>query len=340
MPGGESTRTVLIAFGANLCVALAKTVAAIISGSASMVAESAHSWADTGNQVFLLIASRRSARPADDRHPMGHGREAYVWSLLAAVGLFVVGAAVSVWHGISDLIHEPRSHEDYRIAYIVLGIALMFEGASFLQAVRQLRGEAAQFDRDLLEHALQTSDPTTRAVFAEDSAALVGLLIALAGIGLHQITGVAAWDAIGSILVGVLLAVVAVVLIDRNRRFLTGEPPTSQLYAAAKAQLAALPEVDKVRFLRLEFIGPKQLFLVGSVDLVGDDTESHIAHRLRRLERELETNPLIADALLTVSDPDFEDGRADDAGRGTSPAEERGNPNQPSRRCGVRHEPR
>jgi len=147
---------------------------------------------------------------------------------------------------------------------------------------------------------------------------LLGLpvAIALAGIGLHQITGVAAWDAIGSILVGALLAVVAVVLIDRNRRFLTGEPPTSQLYAAAKAQLAALPEVDKVRFLRLEFIGPKQLFLVGSVDLVGDDTESHIAHRLRRLERELETNPLIADALLTVSDPDFEDDRADDAGEG------------------------
>ena len=107
-----------------------------------MVAESAHSWADTGNQIFLLIANRRGARPADARHPMGHGREVYVWSLLAAVGLFVVGAAVSIWHGISDLLHEPGGHENYLIAYIVLGIALLFEGASFLQATRQLHDEA------------------------------------------------------------------------------------------------------------------------------------------------------------------------------------------------------
>ncbi len=307
LPAGESTRTVLFAFAANLCVALAKTVAAVISGSASMVAESAHSWADTGNQIFLLVANRRSARPADTRHPMGHGREAYVWSLLAAVGLFVVGAAVSIWHGVSDLLHEPGGHENYVIAYVVLGIALLFEGASFLQATRQLQDEAAVYDRDLLEHALATSDPTTRAVFAEDSAALIGLVIALAGIALHQLTDNAMWDAIGSILVGVLLAVVAVILIDRNRRFLTGEPASSEIYAAAEQRLADMPDVEKVRFLRLEFIGPKQLFMVGSVDLVGDDAESNVARRLRTLERELEQNPLIADALLTVSDPDFED---------------------------------
>ncbi|HEY5840331.1 MAG TPA: cation transporter, partial [Mycobacterium sp.] len=268
LPAGDSSRTVRVAFVANLCVALAKTVAAVISGSASMVAESAHSWADTGNQIFLLIANRRGARPADARHPMGHGREVYVWSLLAAVGLFVVGAAVSIWHGISDLLHEPGGHENYLIAYIVLGIALLFEGASFLQATRQLHDEAQTYDRDLLEHALATSDPTTRAVFAEDSAALIGLVIALAGIALHQLTDNAMWDAIGSILVGVLLAVVAVILIDRNRRFLTGEPASSEIYAAAEQRLADMPDVEKVRFLRLEFIGPKQLFLVGSVDLV------------------------------------------------------------------------
>ena len=238
---------------------------------------------------------------------MGHGREVYVWSLLAAVGLFVVGAAVSIWHGISDLLHEPRGHENYLIAYIVLGIALLFEGASFLQATRQLHDEAQTYDRDLLEHALATSDPTTRAVFAEDSAALIGLVIALSGIALHQLTGNAMWDALGSILVGVLLAVVAVILIDRNRRFLTGEPASSKVYAVAEQRLADMRDVEKVRFLRLEFIGPKQLFLVGSVDLVGDDTESNVARRLRSLERELEKDPLIADALLTVSDPDFED---------------------------------
>ena len=307
IPAGESTRTVLVALGANLCVAVAKTVAAVLSASASMLAEAAHSWADTGNQVFLLIANRRSIRPADVRHPLGHGREAYVWSLLAAVGLFVVGAAVSIWHGITELIHQSGGPENYVIAYAVLGIALVLEGSSLLQATRQLHTEAEYFDRELLEHALATSDPTTRAVFAEDSAALIGLAIALICIALHQITGNPVWDALGSILVGLLLAVVAVILIDRNRRFLTGEPASSQIYAAVARHLAELPDVQTVRFLRLEWIGPKQLFLVGSVDLTGDDAESTVAHRLRLLERQLEAEPLIADALLTVSDPDFED---------------------------------
>lgn len=306
-PAGESTRTVLIAFGANLLVAGAKSAAALISGSASMVAEAAHSWADTGNQVFLLIANRRSARPADRTRPMGYGREAYVWSLLAAVGLFVMGAAVSIWHGITELLHEPGGHEDYLVAYVVLAIAFVFEGASLLQAVRQLRREASTFDRDLLEYALDTSDPTTRAVFAEDSAALIGIVIAAAGIGLHQLTGIAAFDAVGSILVGVLLGVIAVVLIDRNRRFLTGESGSAELHDAAVTTLEQLPDVQKVRFLRLEFIGPKQIFLVASVDLMGDDVESHVARRLRAAERELERNPYVADALLTVADPDSED---------------------------------
>lgn len=305
--GGESTRTVLVAFGANFLVAVAKTVAALISGSASMVAESAHSWADTGNQIFLWIANRRSARPADKARPMGYGREAYVWSLLAAVGLFVMGAAVSIWHGITTLIHEPTGPEDYLVAYLVLGIAFVLEGFSWLQAVRQLRSEAREFDRDLLEYALATSDPTTRAVFAEDSAALIGLLIALCGVGLHQLTGIAAFDAIGSILVGVLLGVIAVILIDRNRRFLTGESGSAALHDAAVMRLLELPDVQAVRFLRLEFIGPKQIFLVASVDLVGDDIESSVAYRLRAAEREIERNPYISDALLTISDPESED---------------------------------
>jgi Co/Zn/Cd efflux system component len=173
-----------------------------------------------------------------------------------------------------------------------------------LQAVRQLRAEAHRLDRDLPMHALETSDPTVRAVFAEDAAALIGIVIATAGITMHQLTAVAAWDAVGSILVGVLLGVVAVLLIDRNRRFLTGEPGSADLREAAVARVQQLPDVAAVRYLRLEFIGPKQLFLVASVDLTGDDAESSVARRLRRLERELETDPYVVDAVLTVSEPD------------------------------------
>jgi cation diffusion facilitator family transporter len=303
--GSESTLTVLVAFGANFAIAAAKTAAAAVSGSASMVAEAAHSWADTGNEVLLLVANRRGARPADDRRPLGYGREVYVWSLLAAIGLFVVGASVSIWHGLSELVGGEQTHgRDYALAYVVLAISFVLEGISFFQAVRQLRAEAHRLDRDLLTHALETSDPTTRAVFAEDAAALIGIVIALGGIGLHELTGVAAWDAVGSILVGVLLGVVAVLLIDRNRRFLTGEPGSADLRNAAMARVQQLPDVAEVRYLRLEFIGPKQLFLVAHVDLTGDDAESSVARRLRRSERELESDPYVVDAVLTVSEPD------------------------------------
>jgi cation diffusion facilitator family transporter len=303
--GGESALTVLVAFGANFAIAAAKTAAAATSGSASMLAEAAHSWADTGNEVFLLVANRRSARPADPQRPLGYGREAYVWSLLAAIGLFVVGASVSIWHGVTELMGgEQAAGRDYTLAYAVLAISFVLESISFFQAFRQLRGEAHRLERDLLTHALETSDPTVRAVFAEDAAALVGIVIAAAGIAMHQVTGLAAWDAVGSILVGLLLGVVAVLLIDRNRRFLTGEPGSLALRDAVMKRLQQLPDVADVRYLRMEFIGPKQLFLVASVDLVGDDAESSVARRLRRLERELETDQYVAEAVLTVSEPD------------------------------------
>lgn len=301
---GDSLRTVVIAFAANLGVAIAKTFAAVLTGSASMVAESAHSWADTGNEIFLLVANRRGARGPDAQRPLGYGRETYFWSMLAAVGLFVAGAAVSIWHGVTSLLAGESGSENYTIAYIVLAVSFVLEGISFLQSVRQIRGEAAQYEKDFLDYALETSDPTLRAVFAEDSAALIGIVIAGAGIGLHQLTGSSAFDAIGSILVGLLLAVVAFVLIDRNRRFLTGEPGSRALWNAVVERIEQLPEVASVRFVRIEFVGPKQIYLVASVDLVGDFAESRIAHTLRRLERELETNRAVVDAVLTVAEPD------------------------------------
>jgi cation diffusion facilitator family transporter len=301
---GDSTLTVLVAFAANLAVAVAKTFAAVISGSASMSAEAAHSWADTGNEIFLLIANRRSVREPDERRPLGYGREAYVWSLLAAVGLFVVGAALSIWHGFQALLHGESAAENYRLAYIVLAFSFVLEGMSFLQSIRQLRREAAVVDRDVLEYALRSSDPTVRAVFAEDGAALIGIVIAFLGILLHEFTGQVAWDATGSILVGVLLGVVAVLLIDRNRIFLTGEPGPPFIRDALVARLEGFPEVATVRFLHPEFIGPKQLFVIASVDLVGDAVESSIARTLRDLEHRLEEERLVVEAVLTVSEPD------------------------------------
>lgn len=188
--------TVLIALGANLLIAIAKTIAAALTGAASMVAEAAHSWADTGNEIFLYVAARRSVKPADASHPVGYGREAYVWSLFAAFGLFVVGAGVSIMHGVQELF-DPEPADRFGISYAVLAIAFVLEGTSFLQAWRQSRREASASHRDVLDHVMSTSDPTLRAVFFEDAAALIGLVIAFVGILLHQITGSAVPDAVG-----------------------------------------------------------------------------------------------------------------------------------------------
>ncbi len=302
-PSDESLFTVIVAFGANLLIAIAKTVAAFLTGSASLVAEAAHSWADTGNEIFLLIADRRSKRPPEPTHPSGFGREAYVWALLAALGVFVVGAVISVMRGVQELF-SPEPAEDFLIGYIVLAVSFVLEGTSFLQSVRQAKPEAASMDRDLLDHVLTTSDPTLRAVFAEDGAALVGLVIAAAGLGLHEITGNSAWDAIGSILVGLTLGVVAVILINRNRKFLIGQEADPRIRKAAIRALLALPEVARVTYLRLEIIGPRMISLVGDVDLSGNDVESHLAVRLRALEAKISESPVIVGAVLSLSAPD------------------------------------
>jgi cation diffusion facilitator family transporter len=299
----ESLITVLVAFGANLLIAAAKSAAAVVTGSASLTAEAAHSWADCGNEIFLLIANRRARRPPDRAHPFGHGREAYVWSLFAAIGVFVAGGAVSVTRGVQELIH-PEPAERFAIGYGVLAVSFVLEGISFLQSVRQARSEAEPLQRDLIEHVMVTSDPTLRAVFAEDSAALVGLVIAAAGLAAHQLTGSAVPDAVGSMLIGLLLGVVAVVLINRNLRFLVGEEADPRIRSAVLRALLEMPEVARVTYLRLEVIGPRMVFVTGDVDLTGDDTESHLAVRLRALEAKFCASPAVAGAVLSLSAPD------------------------------------
>ncbi|WP_375431130.1 cation diffusion facilitator family transporter [uncultured Friedmanniella sp.] len=301
--GGESLKTVVIAFAANLLIAIAKSVAAVISGSASMLAEAAHSWADTGNEIFLLVAERKAERGRDAHHPMGFGRESYVWSLFAAFGLFTAGAIVSIWHGVTELL-DPEPAGDYLIAYIVLALAFVLEGISFRQAFMQSRAAAKGLDRGLLEYVSSTSNSTLRAVFAEDAAALIGILIAVVGIALHQATGSVIPDAIGSIMVGALLAVVAIFLIDRNRRFLVGEAVRPQMREEVLRGLLERADVERVTYLHLEFVGPGRLYLVAAIDMSGDDREHDLAVRLRRVERDLEQNANIEEAVLTLATPD------------------------------------
>ncbi len=301
--GTDSAVTVLFAFAANVFVAVAKSVASAVTGSASLLAEAAHSWADVGNEVFLVIANRRSGRPADTKHPLGHGREAYVWSLFAALGLFIAGAAVSITHGVQELV-RPEPATDFIVGYVVLAISFVFEGVSFLRGLWQARTEADSMQRDLIEHVLVTSDPTLRAVVAEDLVALLGLGVAAAGLAAHQLTGSPTPDAIGSIVIGLLLAVVAIDLINRNRRFLVGEVVDPRVRTALLQTLQGMPEIARVTYLRLDVVGPRMVSVVGDVDLTGDDSEAHVAVRLRALEQQISASPVVVGAVLSLSAPD------------------------------------
>ena len=300
-------RTIIVAFAANILVAVAKTGAAILTGSSSMFAEAAHSWADSGNEVFLLIAERASAKSADEAHPLGYGRESYIWSLFAAVGLFTAGAVVSVQNGVQELLN-PEPARSFGIAYAVLAVAFVLEALSLTQSVVQLRRtvlrlrrDSARFDRAAIEYALNGSNATLRAVLAEDTSALIGLGIAFVGILLHQLTGNPLFDAIGSLAIGVLLAVVAIILINRNRRYLVGAQPTPAVRTGIGKALLEREEIERVTYLHLEFVGPAQLLVVAAVDLHGDQREDDVARQLRTIERAVEETELIQTAVLTLS---------------------------------------
>lgn len=298
----ERPLTVIVALGANLLIAAAKTIVAGLSGSASMTAEAAHSWADTGNEVFLLIGAHRAQQPADQAHPLGYGRLGYIWSMFAAFGLFTMGAAVSIWHGIQSL-QQPEANSSYLWAYTVLAFSALLEGTSFLQAMRETQADARARRLHPLRYIRITSDPMLRAVFAEDLSALLGISVATICIALHQITGQASWDAVGSIVVGALLGGVALFLISRNMDFLTGENVTPLARNRILTALGAHPDVLRVTYLRTEWIGADQIYLVAAIDLVGDAPESDVAARLAAIEDTLEREPVIQRAVLTLSRP-------------------------------------
>ena len=223
--------------------------------------------------------------------------------MFAAFGLFTAGSIVSIWHGITSLTTE-EAETDYLLAYVVLAVAFVLEGISWLQAMRQTRREARARGLSAARYIWGTPNPTLRAVVAEDSAALIGIVLAALGILLHELTGNPVWDAVGSILVGVLLGIVAIFLIDRNRDFLTGQAVSPDVRRKALTALLGHPEIERVTYLHLEWVGPQKVFLVAAVDLTGDAPEHDLAVTLDRLGDELRTHEMVEEAVLTLATPD------------------------------------
>ncbi|HEX2318002.1 MAG TPA: cation diffusion facilitator family transporter [Streptosporangiaceae bacterium] len=282
--GGETKRTVLVAGAANLIVAVIKAIAGVLTGSSAMLAESAHSVADTLNQVFLLTSIKKASKPADEEHPFGYGQDRYFWSLLAAFGIFVLGAGFSIFEGILAL---GRSSEQGSplIAYIVLLLAGIAESISFIKAYRQMHAEARQEKTDLIEHVKTSADTTVKAALFEDSAAVIGLVLAAMGIGLSQLTGSSVYDGAASIAIGVLLIVVAVRLGMDNRELLIGRAADERDLAAIREIIESTHGIDDLHELLTMHLGPDNLIVAARVSLAdalsADDAED-LADRVDR----------------------------------------------------------
>jgi cation diffusion facilitator family transporter len=262
----ESDRTVLLAGAANLSIAVAKFVAGLLSGSTALLAEAAHSVADTLNQVFLLTALKRSRKPADARHPFGYGMERYFWSLLAAVGIFVLGAGFSIAEGLRAVLN-PEPVAALAVVYSVLAISFVLEGTSWLKAVRQVRQEAAEEGVPALEHLRDSAEPAVKTVAFEDTAALIGLVLAAVGVTLAAVTGEEFWDGAASIAIGGLLVVVAWALGSENKAMLIGQALSPQVEEQIRATIAGTAGIDGVVELLSLRLAPDQVLVVVRVDL-------------------------------------------------------------------------
>ncbi|MEV4799024.1 cation diffusion facilitator family transporter [Nonomuraea sp. NPDC049421] len=262
---GESLGTVLVAGAANLAIALAKLIAGLIGGSAAMLSEAAHSAADTVTELLLLVAVRRSGRPADRRHPFGHGKSGFVWAMMAAVATLVGGAGFSITHGLHEISHGEEL-SNLTPSYVVLAAAFVIEGVSFLKALSQLRREARRHEVNPLRLVRVTSDTALKAVLFEDAAALVGLLIAAGGLLASQLTGSALWDGVASVIIGLLLLVAALILIGSNLSLLIGQAVPEGMEAGIRAVLLEQPEVADVVELLTMVIGPGAVLVAAKID--------------------------------------------------------------------------
>ncbi|GAA2705520.1 cation diffusion facilitator family transporter [Micromonospora olivasterospora] len=294
----ESVGTVMVAGAANLAIALAKLVAGLISGSAAMLSEAAHSVADTTTEVLLYLALRRGARPADVRHPFGYGKESYVWAFLAALFTFVAGAGFAITHGVTTiLVHQHSGH--YFVSYVVLAVSFLIETVSLGRAVRQIRREARRWRTTARRFLRLTPDTTVKAVFLEDTAALIGILLAGIGVALSQLTGDELYDGLASIAIGLLLLVLAIVLAKANISLLVGRSIPERLRHEVEQELAALPTVDRIDTLLTMQLGPEDILVAAKVDFHDDVTGADIETAADEAERRLtERYPEIAYVFL------------------------------------------
>lgn len=298
----STKKTVYVALAGNLLIAATKFVAAAFTGSSAMLSEGFHSLVDTGNEVLLLYGMHRGQLPADARYPFGRGKEVYFWSLVVALMIFAFGSAISVYEGLHHLRH-PSPVDHPLVNYGVIGMAMLFEGISWRVALKQFK--RAKGGLGYIEAIRKSKDPTVFTVLVEDSAALLGLLFALAGIALGQVTGNPVYDGAASVLIGVLLALVAFCLAVESKGLLIGESAGGEVVEGIRALIGRNRDVDRVREILTMHMGPDYILVNISLHIsptvdrarvhqVFDNIDRDIKHHYPKVKRvfiESETVP-------------------------------------------------
>jgi cation diffusion facilitator family transporter len=306
MSSEGTRRAIVAAFLANLGIAISKFVAFLITGSASMLAESIHSVADTGNQGLLFLGGKRARKEPTAEHPFGFGTERYFWAFIVALVLFSLGSLFALYEGVQKLIH-PEELESPIWAFGVLLITVVLEGWS----LRTARHEAkpSRGERSWWTFIRRTKSPELPVVLLEDTGALTGLLFAFIGITLAELTGNARWDALGSVGIGLLLGVIAVVLAIEMKSLLIGEAVTPEVDAAIRSAILGGPEVSRIIHLRTSHLGPDDVVLAAKLEFTCDTTAA-LAHAIDTVEARVRASSSII--RLIFFEPDFYDpSRAD-----------------------------
>jgi cation diffusion facilitator family transporter len=282
MAEASSSYVVYVAIAGNLLIAVTKTIATLLTGSSAMLSEAIHSFVDTGNEVLLLYGQRRARQPPDDQHPLGHGRELYFWSFIVALLIFAVGAAASAYEGVGRVLH-PEPVADPLVSYVVLGLSFLFEGYSWHVAHRAFR--AAKGDKGYWEAVRTSKDPPTFMVLFEDSAALIGLLIALIGTMAGQWLDMPVFDGVASIAIGIVLGLTAILLARESKGLLIGEGARPELardvYRIAEAQ----PGISRANGLITVQLAPNEVMGALSVEFDPDITARQVQTAIAELER-------------------------------------------------------
>lgn len=304
---GAGPRTIAVAFLANIVIAVAKLLAGLASGSTGMLAEAAHSVADSVNEVFLYIGLQRQRQPADVTHPFGHGRERFLWAFMAAMASFLVGGCLSVALAVADL-RAPHPAPEGIWPWIVLAVSFVAEGTSWRQGVRQARAQAKEFDVSTWRYLQQASDPIVRAVVVEDSAALIGLILAACGLVLSQALHTHVPDALASLAIGLLLAVTAFGVARPTVDFLVGRSLPAPLFERLNKIVREDPAIGRVLSLRATYLGPEEVIVGAKVhpaERLGADEFARAMDELdHRIRREL---PVVSEVFIDASAHPTED---------------------------------